>query len=153
MGCRMGYISDLRKRIGSIPIIMAGVSVIVLNRENEILLQKRTDSGDWGVIGGALELAESTEQAAVRELYEEAGLVAEDLTFITILSGADMYYRYPHGDEIYNVVTVYETRHFRGTPTIHDDEGLELKFYRLDQPIPNLNEMARKILTKANYMV
>jgi 8-oxo-dGTP pyrophosphatase MutT (NUDIX family) len=149
----MGYIQEIRKLVGTRPLIMAGVSIIVLNTHNEILLQRRTDSGDWGVIGGALELEESLEEAAHRELYEEAGLKATSMRFINILSGADMYYRYPHGDEIYNVVTVYETREFTGEPCINDDEGLELKFFKLDKPIHNLNEMTRKILTKTKYIV
>lgn len=148
----MGYIQDIRKLVGTRPIIMAGVSVIVLNEQNEILLQRRSDTGDWGVIGGALELAESLEEAAIRELYEEAGLRTSNLTFINILSGADMYYMYPHGDEIYNVVSVYETREYSGEPFINDDEGLELKFFDLKKPIDNLNEMARVILTKSKYL-
>lgn len=148
----MGYIQELRKQIGTRPIIMAGVSVFVINENNEILLQKRSDTGDWGVIGGALELGESTEEAAHRELFEEAGLKTDSLTFITLLSGSDMYYKYPHGDEIYNVVAVYETREYTGEPHVNDDEGLELKYFRLDQPIPDLNEMARQILSKSHYI-
>ncbi|MBP1974659.1 8-oxo-dGTP pyrophosphatase MutT (NUDIX family) [Cohnella thailandensis] len=87
----MGYIADLRKMVGTRPIILTGVTVIVLNEDKEILLQKRTDSGDWGTIGGALELAESFEEAAHRELHEEAGLHAGEMKFVTTLSGSDMY--------------------------------------------------------------
>lgn len=148
----MGYIQDLRALIGTRPIIMAGVSVIVINNKNQILLQKRADTGDWGVIGGAVELAESLEEAAVRELYEEAGLKANDLKFICMLSGKDMYYKYPHGDEIYNLVAVFETRDYDGEPTINDDEGLELKYFDLEESQSDLNEMARTILTKAKYI-
>ena len=148
----MSYIQELRALVGTRPIIMAGVSVIVINEQNQILLQKRSDTGDWGVIGGALELGESLEEAADRELYEEAGLVADNLTFICMLSGKDMYYQYPHGDEIYNLVAVFETRKYSGTPTINDDEGLELRYFDLSVPIEELNEMARKILTKSKYI-
>ncbi len=148
----MGNILELRRRVGADPIIMVGVSVIVLNERNEILLQKRSDTHDWGVIGGALELGESLEEAAARELFEEAGLRTDDFKFIAVLSGSDMYYKYPHGDEIYNVAVVYETRKYTGEPCIHDDEGLELKFFPLDRPIRPLNEMARQILTKSHYI-
>src|SRR5690554_1455066 len=103
----LGYIMDLRNMVGSRPLIMAGSCVIVLNEQGHILLQKRTDSLDWGTIGGALELGESLEEAAARELYEEAGLRANQFKFVTLLSGKDMYYKYPHGDEIYNVMAVY----------------------------------------------
>lgn len=148
----MGYIEELRRLIGTRPIIMAGVSVIVINNNNEILLQKRTDTGDWGVIGGAMELGESLEEAAHRELYEEAGLKAESMKFVTMLSGKDMYYKYPNGDEIYNLVAVFETREYDGIPTINDSEGSDLRYFHLKEPMDDLNEMARKILSKSKYI-
>jgi 8-oxo-dGTP pyrophosphatase MutT (NUDIX family) len=148
----MGYIQELRKLIGTRPIIMVGVAVIVKNEKDQVLLQKRTDSGDWGTIGGALELGESLEEAAARELYEEAGLAASSFQFVTVLSGEAFYYKYPHGDEVYNVVAVYEAAGIAGTPRINDDEGLELKYFSLKDPIANLNPMGRMILTRAGYL-
>lgn len=148
----MGYIEDLRKEVGTRPIIMAGVAVIVLNDSREILLQKRADTRDWGTIGGSLELGESYEEAARRELYEEAGLRTKDLHFRAILSGADMYYQYPHGDEIYNAVVVYEAEGIEGEPQINDDEGLALRYFSLEEPVPDLNEVSVKILKKSGYL-
>ncbi|NOU95721.1 NUDIX domain-containing protein [Paenibacillus sp. LMG 31456] len=148
----MSYIMDLRKVVGSRPLIMAGACVIVLNDKGHILLQKRTDSLDWGTIGGALELGESLEEAAARELYEEAGLIAKQYKFITLFSGKDMYYKYPHGDEIYNVMAVYEALQIGGTPVINDNEGLELAYFSLDNPIPNINPFTDLVLKKAGYI-
>lgn len=151
-GYSLAYIQELRKIIGSRPIILTGVNIIVFNERNEILLQRRTDTGDWGLIGGILELGESLEEAAHRELFEEAGLRTDDLKHITILSGADMYYRYPNGDEIYNVISVYETRSSIGEPRVNDDEGLEVKYFPMDKPIPEINGMTKKILFKSGYI-
>ncbi|MBA9087895.1 8-oxo-dGTP pyrophosphatase MutT (NUDIX family) [Fontibacillus solani] len=151
-GISKGYISELRKSIGTRPIILTGVTVIVLNNKNEILLQRRSDSGDWGTIGGALELAETFEEAAHRELYEEAGLRTNNLQYITLLSGKDMYYQYPHGDEVYNALVVYETKDTMGIPEIQDDEGLELKYFSLEQRIEGINKMAEVILRKSGYI-
>jgi 8-oxo-dGTP pyrophosphatase MutT (NUDIX family) len=148
----LGYISDLRKLIGTRPIIMAGVAIIVKNDKREILLQKRTDSFDWGTIGGALELGETLEEAAARELYEEAGLTAKSFRFVTILSGKDLYYKYPHGDEVYNLVSVFEAKGVEGIPTINDDEGLELKYFSMEDGVDNLNVNAITILKKSGYM-
>lgn len=111
----MGYIMELRKLVGTRPIILVGVTVLVKNAEGHVLLQKRTDSYDWGTIGGSLELGESFEEAARRELFEEAGLRAEELLFITNLSGKDFYYKYPHGDEVYNAIAVFEAISARNT--------------------------------------
>jgi 8-oxo-dGTP pyrophosphatase MutT (NUDIX family) len=148
----MGYIMDLRKKVGSGPIIMTGACVIVLNDEGHILLQKRTDSRDWGTIGGSLELGESFEEAAARELFEEAGLRAKDFKFVALLSGKDMYYKYPHGDEVYNAMVVYEAVGVEGRPEVNDDEGLELAFFPLEKPVPGINPFSELILRKAGYI-
>jgi 8-oxo-dGTP pyrophosphatase MutT (NUDIX family) len=148
----MGYIMDLRRIVGTMPLIMAGSCVLVFNDQGELLLQRRTDSLDWGTIGGSLEPGESLEEAAERELYEEAGLKANSYKFITVFSGKDMYYKYPHGDEIYNVMAIFEACEIEGEPTINDNEGLELKYFSLDNPIHNLNPFTELVLRKAGYI-
>lgn len=148
----MGYIMDLRKKVGSQPLIMAGACVLVFNEHGHLLLQKRSDSLDWGTIGGSLELGESLEETAARELYEEAGLKAETFNFITIFSGKDMYYKYPHGDEIYNVMALYEAQGIIGQPKINDKESLELQYFPLDTVILNINPFTEYVLRKAGYI-
>ncbi|WP_337034064.1 NUDIX hydrolase [Paenibacillus illinoisensis] len=148
----MGYIMELRKLVGSRPLIMAGSCVLVFNEEGHLLLQRRTDSLDWGTLGGSLEPGESLEEAAARELYEEAGLRAETYKLITVFSGQDMYYKYPHGDEVYNVTAVYEAKGIQGNPVVMDDEGLELRYFDLGQPVPEINPVTEYVLKKAGYI-
>ncbi|MFC5700384.1 NUDIX hydrolase [Cohnella faecalis] len=148
----MGYIMELRKFVGTRPLIMVGACVLIFNEQGHLLLQRRTDSLDWGTIGGALEPGESLEEAAARELFEEAGLKAKAFKFITVFSGADMYYKYPHGDEVYNVLAVYEAIDVEGTPTINDDEGLELRYFTLKEPIAEINSFTESILRKLGYI-
>ncbi|MOA37171.1 NUDIX domain protein [compost metagenome] len=99
-----------------------------------------------------MELGETFEDTARRELFEEAGLRAEELKFITNLSGQDFYYKYPNGDEIYNVIAVFEAIKVQGTPTINDDEGLDLKYFSMDEPIENLNSNSYMILKETGYI-
>ncbi|MFS0857519.1 NUDIX hydrolase [Paenibacillus taichungensis] len=148
----MGYIMELRKLVGSRPLIMAGSCVLVFNEQGHLLLQRRTDSLDWGTLGGSLEPGESLEEAAARELYEEAGLRAGAYKLITVFSGQDMYYKYPHGDEVYNVMAVYEATEIQGEPIVMDDEGLELRYFDLSIPIPEINPFTEYVLKKAGYI-
>jgi ADP-ribose pyrophosphatase YjhB (NUDIX family) len=55
--------------------VRLSVSAVVLGTPGgrEILLMQRSDNGHWGLPGGYLELGESVEQAAHREVREETG--------------------------------------------------------------------------------
>jgi 8-oxo-dGTP pyrophosphatase MutT (NUDIX family) len=57
-----------------------GVGIVVLI-DGKVLLGRRTDSGDWGLAGGSIDEGETPKQAAIRELYEEFGIVSFDLTY------------------------------------------------------------------------
>lgn len=148
----MGYIMDLRKHVGTRPLIMVGACVIVLNEKEKVLLQKRADTRDFGTLGGSMEPGETFEETAARELFEEAGLRAGSFRLVTVLSGKDMYFRYPHGDEVYNVIAVMEALDVTGEPWINDEESLELKYCSLKQPIGDLNPLSALVLKKAGYL-
>lgn len=135
----MSYIRELRKLIGTQPIIMVGTNVIVLNDEQSILLQLRYDNNCWGLPGGALEMEENLEEVATRELYEETGLTAKRLTLFNIFSGQEFYYQYPNGDEVYNVITTYICTDYRGTLKPDKKEVQELNFFSIDELPDNLN--------------
>lgn len=127
----MGYIEDLRKEIGHSPIIMVGAAALIFNEQNELLLLHRTDNGCWGIPGGALEPGESLEDTARRETREETGLKIESLTFFDIFSGPEFYYRYPNGDEVYNVMAAYLSKHVSGSLRIDPAEHSEAKYFNL----------------------
>jgi 8-oxo-dGTP diphosphatase len=56
------------------------VAAIIEFPDNKILLVKRATVpfiGYWALVGGRVEIGESVEQAAIREVKEETGLVVE----------------------------------------------------------------------------
>lgn len=57
-------------------------SVAAFDKEGKLLFGFRSDSQAWTLPGGHLEPGESPSRAAVRELYEEAGLVALSLEYL-----------------------------------------------------------------------
>lgn len=133
----MSYIMELRKKIGTMPLIMVGACVIVIRSDQKILLQLRKDNGCWGLPGGSMEPGESLEQAASRELYEETGLMASGLSLLEVFSGKDMYYQYPHGDEVYNVVAAFVCDTYSGQLMKDEGEVEDIQFFSIDT-LPSL---------------
>jgi 8-oxo-dGTP pyrophosphatase MutT (NUDIX family) len=135
----MGYIMGLRKLVGSRPLIAPGACVIVVNKEKEILLQLRSDNLCWGLSGGSMELGESLEQVAKRELFEETGLIANTLKLLNIFSGEKFYYQYPNGDEIYDVATLYICDDYIGEFKAKESEVQELAFFDISKLPVNIH--------------
>lgn len=126
------YIMDMRRRVGHIPLMQCGASVIVENEKGEILLQQRSDNGKWGYAGGSVELYEVVEEAAARELEEETGLIADDLELLGVFSGPQMAYTYPNGDQVSNVDVVFLCRKYHGALKCQDGEVEKLAFFAPD---------------------
>ena len=73
--CRVDYLDD--PNAPKINSIVPSASVIALNGEGKILLQKRSDTGLWALPGGAMEIGETLGHTAIREAKEETGLDVE----------------------------------------------------------------------------
>ena len=99
----MNYYQKLRQFIGHDPILTSGTILIVFNEKKEILMQLRSDFKQWGFPGGGLELGESLEETAKRELEEETGLILDTLKLIDVVSGEETYREYPNGDKVYEM--------------------------------------------------
>lgn len=132
------YIMDMRKRVGPIPLMQCGASVIVLDGQNRLLLQRRKDNGMWGYAGGAVELYERVEDAAARELREETGLIADQLELLDVFSGPELRYTYPNGDQVSIVDIVYLCRKYHGQLRPQPEEVTELAFFSPDRLPDNL---------------
>ncbi|RWZ54470.1 NUDIX domain-containing protein [Halobacillus fulvus] len=142
------YTKEIRKLIGNRPFILTGSTVLAFNDSHELLLQHRSDTKEWGLPGGAMEPGENLEQTAARELLEETGLRAKNFKFMDILSGEELYFKYPNGDEVYNVISLYEAVDTYGEMKMVDGESLHLKYFAVDQLPVNMDERATLIIDK-----
>lgn len=143
----MSYISTLRECVGHKPLINIGATVIVLSNKGEILLNLRSDTNTWGIIGGGMELGESLEETAARELFEEANLKAERFELIDLLSGKELYFKYSNGDETYTVIALYRAMDVSGELKINDDESHRLQYFSLDN-LPELESRADYVIKR-----
>ena len=128
-----GYMAEMRKIVGHKTIIQCAGSIICVDEKGRILLGRRSDNHKWGYSGGALDIDERVEDCAKRELYEEMGLIAEELEFFFVNSGPEAHYTYPNGDEVSNFEIVYICRKWRGDPKPIDGEMEELRFFACNE--------------------
>ena len=140
----MSYISEMRKHIGHAPMLSVGATVAVV-KDGKLLLNLRSDTGTWGIPGGAMELGETLEQTAARELREETDLRAGAFNFLHLFSGPDFYFKYPNGDELYSVVALFLAEDVKGDMRITDGESRELRYFSKNE-LPPLESRAKTIV-------
>jgi len=129
----MDYIHELRKKIGPEKIILNCAGAVIV-KDGKILFQRRTDNGKWGLIGGLLEMNETYEQAALREIREETGLEVRLDSFLGIFHNHHMVWS--NGDAAHVISAMFTASILRGEPRI-DEESYELSFFGKDE-IPGL---------------
>lgn len=124
----MGYIETLRGLVGNTPLILVRPSVLIVNDKCEILLVRHVDN-TWGVPGGMMELGESVEESARREVREEIGIELKRMRLYDVFSGEQLYTKLRNGDEYYNVVIGYICTEYEGELNPDGVEVLEARFY------------------------
>lgn len=143
----MGYIKELRALVGHRRVIFCGASVVLCNSRGELLLQKRREPGErWCFPGGLMELGESLEETARREVCEETAIRPGKLTLIGVYSGADHLCRAPNGDEWYVVNAAYACTDFEGEARVNDGESAALRWFRPEEIPAGLVSSHREIL-------
>lgn len=94
------------------PALTVDVVIVAPGDRGKVVLVKRANepfAGSWALPGGFVEIGESVESAAVREVEEETGLKVEILRLVGVYSRPD---RDPRG---HNVSIAYLARYVSGS--------------------------------------
>lgn len=142
------WVSDVRQLVGTRPLILVAAGVIVKDASGAILLQHRADGTGWGIPGGAMDLGETLEDTARRELLEETGLVAGELALLDVYSGPEFFLEYPSGDQAYVVGATFLARQVQGDACPDGVEGVELRYFPTAALPAGLNAYNRRLLDR-----
>jgi 8-oxo-dGTP pyrophosphatase MutT (NUDIX family) len=128
---KVGYVQGLRRKVGHDPIIMVCAGCAVFDGAGRLLLQQRgDDGGPWGLPGGAMELGENIEAAAVRETFEETGLRVRPGALLGVYTGDA--HTHANGDVTQSVVVVLTATPDGGRLTKDGNETVDLGWFPLD---------------------
>ncbi|MDT0304331.1 NUDIX domain-containing protein [Streptomonospora wellingtoniae] len=101
-------------------------NLLVADDRGAILLQRRRDTGQWALPGGAQDIGESPAQCAIRECEEETGVIAEVTGFLGVFSDPRHIVAYTDGEIRQQFEVAYIGHPIGGAPRVNDEsDGVE----------------------------
>jgi 8-oxo-dGTP pyrophosphatase MutT (NUDIX family) len=140
------FILTLREKIGHDLLWLPGVTAVVLDEADRVLLVRRADDGRWTLVAGVLEPGEHPAVAIVREILEETGVeaVVEGLVSIEALAPS----AYPNGDQVQYLDLTFRCRPVGGYARVNDDESIEVGWFAVDE-LPGIPDREVRCVTNA----
>ncbi|MEU9553830.1 NUDIX hydrolase [Streptomyces fumanus] len=140
------FIRELRASAGHQLLWLPGVTVVVLDDEGRVLLNRRSDNRRWSLIGGIPEPGEQPAACAVREVLEETAVrcVVERVLSVQALNPVT----YENGDVCQYMDITFRCRAVGGEARVNDDESLEVAWFAVDA-LPDLGEFGRARIKQA----
>ena len=137
------YLGKVRASVGDAEtILFVGARGVILDEQNRLLLIQRSDNHRWAIPAGAMELGESMEQCAIREVWEETGLTATSLTPFSFHSSVRFTNEWGHSYQ--QILMSFRIHTWTGELLRETDESVDAGFFALDAlpgpPSPIIDE-------------
>lgn len=123
------FIKSLRAKIGTDLLQVPVATVMAYDQDGRLLLVQDKPSGLWGPPSGIIDPHELPADAAVRETWEEAGVLVELTHVLGVFAGEHFSHVYENGDQLAAVATVFAARVIRGTPRPDGMETSDARFF------------------------
>jgi 8-oxo-dGTP pyrophosphatase MutT (NUDIX family) len=117
------FVDAIRAKVGHDLIMLPSATVMLFDDQHRLLLVEDANTGYWITVGGAVDPDEPPADAAVRECWEELGLLVEPTRLIGVFGGPHFRSNYANGDTVSYVATVFEVRKVLGEPR---PDGVEI---------------------------
>jgi 8-oxo-dGTP pyrophosphatase MutT (NUDIX family) len=120
-------LTSLRAKVGNDLLHLPSVTVLLFDDDGRLLLAQSA-SGLWMTIGGAVEPDETPADAAVRECWEETGLLVAPVKLIGVHGGPWFRITYANGDTVRYTAIVFTARLLGGEARPDGAEAVALRF-------------------------
>ncbi len=135
------YILELRRAYGQGPLLLPGVSAVVVDEEPNrprMLLVRRTDTGRWSLPAGIVEPGEQPADTVIREVLEETH-VRIRVERLVLLS-TDPEITYPNGDRCQFISMTFRCGYLDGEAVVGDEESTDVRWF----PLAALPDLPRR---------
>ncbi len=142
----------LRRAVGDGVLLFVGARGIVRDEAGRVLLIRRSDNGMWALPAGSMELGESIAECAAREVYEETGLNARELTPFALYTGAAHTNTDMFGNTYQLHITAFRVETWSGELVRETDETTDARFFApADLPEPLSRSVPRSLSDLAAF--
>ncbi|GHH49866.1 NUDIX hydrolase [Streptomyces candidus] len=133
------FIKNLRSTAGHQLLYLPGVTAVVFDDAGRVLLGRRSDNGEWSVVGGIPEPGEQPARAAVREVFEETAVECEVERIVLVQTLRPV--QYENGDICQFMDVTVACRATGGEARVNDEESLEVGWFPVDA-LPEMREFS-----------
>jgi 8-oxo-dGTP pyrophosphatase MutT (NUDIX family) len=123
------HLKDIRAKVGHDLLAITAASISAFDDQGRILLGKDAETGLWTLPGGAIDPYELPADAAVRECFEETGLLVCPHRLIGVFGGHEFLTKYPNGDLTYYTVVAFEASIIGRALKADGEEIVSLRFF------------------------
>ena len=94
------YVRRVRAKMGNEFLLMPSVTALVFDEQRRVLLVRPSHRDNvWAAPGGAVDPDEAPQDAVVREVWEETGLLVEPTQLRGVFGGPEYRVWYANGDD------------------------------------------------------
>lgn len=133
MSFKDSYLYPIRQKIGNDLLLLPGASCLFVRSDAQILLERRSDFGIWGIPAGSPEPGEDIATSIRREMLEETGVEPAAVTPYGFASDpATKTIVYPNGHRCQYFVMMFCADWPDGATPVTSEESLAFGWFQPD---------------------
>jgi 8-oxo-dGTP pyrophosphatase MutT (NUDIX family) len=134
------FVLELRRHLGKATLWLPGATAVI-RREDQILLVRRADNGQWAPVTGIVDPGEDPGVTARREAMEEAGVEIRVDRLASVSPGELVHYA--NGDSAVYLDHTFACTWLSGEAHVADDESTDVRWFARDA-LPEMSPLLRE---------
>ena len=142
------HLQSIRKKVGHDLLVLPSVAVAVLDEYGRLLVGRHAQKNLWVPPGGIVEAGELPADAAIRETWEEMGVLVKLNALLGVYGGEELVIEYSNGDRTSYVNVLFSGRIIGGQLREDGEEILDVRYFTQEEltssPHPRWMDTAMK---------